>query len=544
MCRASPRGLAGSWAPCMGALLLVELMFPALGVRADRGAADSPQAQALRISIDFPEEGFVFTQGQQVLVALKVAHCASAECGHIDVLMNGVQVSRLDLLPNEYGEIRAHVSLAELPEGDHVAAVMLVSSEGEALSEDLYADVGFSVLSSLTMQELRAAAGEAPVGGAEEACPHARMCIGDSQEVDCSGHGECVRGACVCQANWAGEGCSHAILFDNTFLPREDPQGTPSRCMKAAMWGQGAAGLMDSLLGAAEARKCDASQVLRFELRRMANVHYMATLLVKAVTEGRALVEEGIGPYNTSGFLLPLSACLPGEVQANSVPIHGRNDQITYIDASMEDSHYIPPAYRAYSHGVLWWYSQLVGFVIRPNERLLSMIRGMKNMIGYSHPVLGVQVRRGDSCAHAGSSTIRPPCQSIDTYIALSEKFISAYGYKQIFLATDDQEVVEQFRQHATVKVVSLPVDRGIFDSSFFIEYRLMKGYTDGEAVTRSTLLDLFLLAEADALVAGFGSHFGRMAFELSVYIKGYVPPYSSVDYPYCSHFKEKRPIG
>lgn len=33
--------------------------------------------------------------------------------------------------------------------------------------------------------------------------------------------------------------------------------------------------------------------------------------------------------------------------------------------------------------------------------------------------------------------------------------------------------------------------------------------YTNAAAVTRSTLLDLFLLAEADALVAGFGSHFG-----------------------------------
>ena len=45
--------------------------------------------------------------------------------------------------------------------------------------------------------------------------------------------------------------------------------------------------------------------------------------------------------------------------------------------------------------------------------------------------------------------------------------------------------------------------------------------YVDGAAVSDASVLDLLLLAHADALVAGFGSHFGRLAFELSVALKG-----------------------
>ena len=57
--------------------------------------------------------------------------------------------------------------------------------------------------------------------------------------------------------------------------------------------------------------------------------------------------------------------------------------------------------------------------------------------------------------------------------------------------------------------------------------------YVDGAAVSDASVLDLLLLAHADALVAGFGSHFGRLAFELSVALKGARPrpaPRASAD--------------
>jgi hypothetical protein len=39
--------------------------------------------------------------------------------------------------------------------------------------------------------------------------------------------------------------------------------------------------------------------------------------------------------------------------------VHNRNDAIVYEDKEAENSHFIPPAYRAYSHGVLWWRAQV-----------------------------------------------------------------------------------------------------------------------------------------------------------------------------------------
>ncbi len=43
-------------------------------------------------------------------------------------------------------------------------------------------------------------------------------------------------------------------------------------------------------------------------------------------------------------------------------PVHNRNDDIVYEDKDAEKSHFIPPAYRAYSHGVLWWRAQVFVF--------------------------------------------------------------------------------------------------------------------------------------------------------------------------------------
>eukprot|EP00961_Rhodomonas_salina_P217373 2937618-Rhodomonas_salina.1 len=169
--------------------------------------------------------------------------------------------------------------------------------------------------------------------------------------------------------------------------------------------------------------------------------------------------------------------------------------------------------------------------------------------------------------------TVVPPgCQPTAQYLSLVGDMIDRYGRDQritVFLATDDQAVVEEFEMAAQVcpellrgwllktsglhaessvlrressqscagkvqslsgsihgltiarqsegglarethkfKLVRVPVDRKLFESSLFIEYRLMLGYVDSKAVTDATMLDLFLLAQADYFVGGFGSHF------------------------------------
>ena len=88
-----------------------------------------------------------------------------------------------------------------------------------------------------------------------------------------------------------------------------------------------------------------------------------------------------------------------------------------------------------------------------------------------------------------------------------------------------------------------LDFDRTMFDSKWFIEYRLKYEHVDPSAVSDATMADLMVLREADYFVGTFASHFSRLAFELLVHNRGFVPPYISVDYPWCFHYLEERSL-
>ena len=88
--------------------------------------------------------------------------------------------------------------------------------------------------------------------------------------------------------------------------------------------------------------------------------------------------------------------------------------------------------------------------------------------------------------------------------------------------------------------VIHLNLDRSEFHSNWFIEYRMKAALEakdanviDLELVADSSVLDLLLLGESDYFVGGFSSHFSRLALELSVANKGFVPPYVSLDLSY-----------
>ena len=55
----------------------------------------------------------------------------------------------------------------------------------------------------------------------------------------------------------------------------------------------------------------------------------------------------------------------------------------------------------------------------------------------------------------------------------------------------------------------------------------------------RTTLLLTPCPPQCDVLVGTFSSQLSRLALELMVARHGVVPPYASVDYPWCSHFME-----
>ena len=507
----------------------------------------------------------MFRDPAHIMLAVKVSHCHVPDCGRVDLILNSGPPSRFNLEPNEWGEIRTHIAIPgeSVTDGEHYAIIKVVNEYGHELADHLYHDVGFLVNTSSPGGRTDAAPDTGGVFDtrALAACPVAPVCsdwvdddaLGALERGDgdgCSGHGKCVRGACVCAGGWCGERCDHPIFENNTYVPETDPATSPSRCVKALFWEQGAQELGEQLSALAARTSCGSQDVLRFEAPPHGlgtNLHYMTVLLSKALQEGKALVMDEGTKWNYDAcdglgyecHFQPLSACQAAQAAAAGTPLHRRADEIRYEHPDAHDSHFVPAEWRGYTHGVLWWRAQLTGFLLRPQERLRARLRQVKNMIGFSHPVVGLQVRRGDSCEHASSSAIRPGCAPLDKYAELVLAMAARYDVRLVFLATDDAEAVRYLRAACAkegLEVITLSVDRSVFESSLFIEYRLMLGYVDKAAVADSTMLDLLLLAEADYFVGGFGSHFGRLAFELSVAAKGRVPAYASVDYPWFWH--------
>jgi hypothetical protein len=95
-----------------------------------------------------------------------------------------------------------------------------------------------------------------------------------------------------------------------------------------------------------------------------------------------------------------------------------------------------------------------------------DVITRTKSDIGYTHPIIGMHVRHGDSC------TSRVDCHSLTKYmqeasdllrnsvtaasddlLIQAEKIRLKYGISTVFLATDSEQVVAEAKKHVQFTV-------------------------------------------------------------------------------------------
>lgn len=100
---------------------------------------------------------------------------------------------------------------------------------------------------------------------------------------------------------------------------------------------------------------------------------------------------------------------------------HWMWEQRDVVSATGHCSHYLPNvadnAPWKFRHlGLLWWRSHILSFLMDPNAHLQRRLRQVKNLIGYTHPIIGLHIRHGDACTHATLSNYRPPCKSVSDY--------------------------------------------------------------------------------------------------------------------------------
>ena len=100
----------------------------------------------------------------------------------------------------------------------------------------------------------------------------------------------------------------------------------------------------------------------------------------------------------------------------------------------------LPAKYR--ERGLFWWVSQLLAYVTRPSDTFAAKLAARKKKLGFDEhgPLLGLHVRLGDSCNDIKRKARK--CNTLEDYMPYVRKMVAAYGFKAVFLATDNAAVI------------------------------------------------------------------------------------------------------
>lgn len=206
--------------------------------------------------------------------------------------------------------------------------------------------------------------------------------------------------------------------------------------------------------------------------------------------------------------------------------------------------------------GLFWWTSQEANFMFRPHDEFKQEIDALKRNLSWeaNRPILGMHVRHGDSCLAKEAKRTARKCDGLDVYMKEAKKMKEKYGYKSIFLATDDVEVVEATKDYPEFKWLYRPELATMAknhlnskwetqDIAFDDKEVLSLGFDrddkpiDFAQVAQDYMKDVLMMGDADGLVGKFTSNVARLAVTASYGQKKCLYPFISMDAYWCNAF-------
>uniref|UniRef100_A0A7S0EQH3 Alpha-(1,6)-fucosyltransferase N- and catalytic domain-containing protein n=1 Tax=Hanusia phi TaxID=3032 RepID=A0A7S0EQH3_9CRYP len=380
---------------------------------------------------------------------------------------------------------------------------------------------------------------------------------------DCSKHcinGYCAHNAngemrCVCDPDWIGYDCSTHIFTDIEFYP---PPSSLDEMKDAWQDPEDWEAALADIQRQMHPEDCtpESSQLFYFPNAGFAStMQFLAGLINLALARNKCTVISSLRPWvyaldhptckrrgDFSCYLRPLFSC---PLYNSTDPNEETRRVDPYIPAVyvpetlVEHFYYVPPRYK--KHGILWWRAVQMEYILRLNEETRREVDldNVKRSINYTHPIIGLHVRRGDSCH---TTLRRNKCVPLSRHLEHVRAMASRYNISKVFVATDDTQVVKELsRAEPQLSFISIQsYDRTSLQSgdAVWLENRLGAGELSGHELTLFTLRDLMLLAQADAIVGHFSSNLSRLAFLRSLARHGHAVPYASVDGPWCFHWR------
>lgn len=154
----------------------------------------------------------------------------------------------------------------------------------------------------------------------------------------------------------------------------------------------------------------------------------------------------------------------------------------------------------------VWWVSQFVKYLIRPQAWLMKEIQEATTKLGFKHPIIGVHVRRTDK---VGTEAAFHPIEEYmahveDHYQSLAQRM--HVDKKRVYLATDDPSLLQEAKS-------KYPDYEFISDNSISWSAGLHNRYTENSL--RGVILDIHFLSRTNFLVCTFSSQVCRVAYEI-----------------------------
>eukprot|EP00755_Sulcionema_specki_P039379 Sspe_Gene.112716::Locus_95969_Transcript_1_1_Confidence_1.000_Length_1451::g.112716::m.112716 len=155
-------------------------------------------------------------------------------------------------------------------------------------------------------------------------------------------------------------------------------------------------------------------------------------------------------------------------------------------------------------------------------------------------PVLGVHIRRGDACTDPDREALKGRnCSTFDEYLPHIHEMVRIYGFRTVYLATDDNSIRNKAQSHFPGLTVIAPR----WTTPTFMkdgkEVPIEKATFDPLTVGTQSLAEIQALGRCDGFVGKFTSNLFRVAYMLASFRdgKGCVRPVKSLDAAWCLDF-------
>jgi len=394
-------------------------------------------------------------------------------------------------------------------------------------------------------------AGDAEIGA------HAKNC--GAQTCDAKG-GTCRQGRCVCHPDYIGSDCGQLVTYVTRYLPADPAHGwfetylhkraeadltrTQSNCRGMVVENQlpgpsgKGAGLGSTMYWRAgafsEAFSKGKAYTFTGHFNYAENAHcakvgqrgrfecYFEPThepACESTFKGLTGKFKGIAKRTSGGD------CTLGRAQCHGPPRDGRFD-VT------------PKAF--VKKGLFYWRAIQMAWMMRLNNATRAEVdlERIKRDLGFKHPIIGVHVRHGDGCLHGRRK--QHGCKPLAHYMQEVRTMRDMYGVNRVFIATDSTTALADTKLYEPeFEFIHLDMNREKYNTNTKIESQMASGNGfDSHDVMIASLRDTLLLAESDYLVTHQASTMSRIALQMAMLRLKHVPPYISMDGPWCYHWR------